>query len=50
MRCGPANAFRGDTLYFSQETVVRRLDPGAVAPVTVVSGIPAGGEAPSDKL
>ncbi|PYP16786.1 MAG: hypothetical protein DMD52_06785 [Gemmatimonadetes bacterium] len=36
-------AFRGDTLYFSTETAVERLDPGAVAAVTVVSGLPAGG-------
>src|SRR3989454_8043257 len=36
-------AFRGDTLYFAQETAVKRLDPGATAPVTVVAGLPAGG-------
>src|SRR2546430_4656982 len=36
-------AFRGDTLYFSTETAVERLDPGAGAPVTVVAGLPAGG-------
>lgn len=36
-------AFRGDTLYFSEETAVKRLDPGAAAPVTVVSGLPGGG-------
>src|SRR5437773_10347919 len=36
-------AFRGDTLYFAQETAVKRLDPGATTPVTVVSVLPAGG-------
>jgi glucose/arabinose dehydrogenase len=36
-------AFRGDTLYFSQETMVQRLDPGATTPVTIVTGLPAGG-------
>ncbi|PYP27712.1 MAG: hypothetical protein DMD55_07755 [Gemmatimonadetes bacterium] len=36
-------AFRGDTLYFAQETAVKRLDPGAATPVTVVSGLPPGG-------
>jgi len=36
-------AFRGDTLYFAEETSVQRLDPGAAAPVTVVPGLPAGG-------
>src|SRR5438094_9266970 len=36
-------AFRRDTLYFSTETAVERLDPGAGAPVTVVAGLPAGG-------
>jgi glucose/arabinose dehydrogenase len=36
-------AFRGDTLYFSVETAVERLDPGATTPVIVVSGLPAGG-------
>jgi glucose/arabinose dehydrogenase len=35
--------FRGDTLYFSEQTTVRRLDPGAATPVTVVSGLPSGG-------
>ena len=35
-------AFRRDTLYFSTETAVERLDPGAGAPVTVVAGLPAG--------
>src|SRR3989454_10693428 len=36
-------AFRGDTLYFAEETRVQRLDPGAAAPVTIVPGLPAGG-------
>jgi glucose/arabinose dehydrogenase len=36
-------AFRGDTLYFSEETAVRRLDPGATTPVTIVTGLPPGG-------
>jgi glucose/arabinose dehydrogenase len=35
-------AFRGDTLYFAQETMVRRVDPGAT-PVTIVTGLPPGG-------
>jgi len=36
-------AFRGDTLYFAQMDAVRRLDPGAAAPVTLVAGLPTGG-------
>jgi len=36
-------AFRGDTLYFSEETTVKRLDPGTATPVTVVAGLPGGG-------
>jgi glucose/arabinose dehydrogenase len=36
-------AFRGDTLYFAEETAVKRLDPGAATPVTVVADLPAGG-------
>ena len=36
-------AFRGDTLYFSEETAVKRLDPGATTPVTLVTGLPSGG-------
>jgi len=36
-------AFRGDTMYFAEETAVRRLDPGATTPVTLVSNLPAGG-------
>jgi len=36
-------AFRGDTMYFAEQTAVKRLDPGATTPVTVVSGLPSGG-------
>ncbi len=36
-------AFRGDTMYFAEQTAVRRLDPGATTPVTLVSGLPSGG-------
>src|SRR6266699_2968814 len=36
-------AFRGDTMYFAEETAVRRLDPGATTPVTLVSSLPSGG-------
>jgi glucose/arabinose dehydrogenase len=36
-------AFRGDTMYFSEETTVKRLDPGAATPVTLVSNLPRGG-------
>jgi glucose/arabinose dehydrogenase len=36
-------AFRGDTLYFAQETVVKRLDPSAATPVTIVTDLPPGG-------
>jgi glucose/arabinose dehydrogenase len=36
-------AFRGDTLYFAEDTAVKRLDPGATTPVTVVSDLPSGG-------
>src|SRR5437660_4133070 len=35
-------AFRGDTMYFAEQTAVRRLDPGALAPVTLVAGLPSG--------
>jgi glucose/arabinose dehydrogenase len=35
-------AFRGDTLYFAQETMVERVDPGA-SPVPIVMGLPPGG-------
>src|SRR6266566_2804797 len=36
-------AFRGDTMYFAEQTAVKRLDPGATTPVTLVSGLPSGG-------
>jgi len=37
-------AFRRDTMYFAEQTTVKRLDPGPGAtPVTLVSGIPSGG-------
>jgi len=36
-------AFRGDTLYFAEETAVKRLDPGASSLVTLVSSLPGGG-------
>lgn len=36
-------AFRGDTMYFAEQTAVKRLDPGATTPVTLVSGLPGGG-------
>ncbi len=36
-------AFRGDTMYFAEQTAVRRLDPGATTPVTLVPGLPSGG-------
>ena len=36
-------AFRGDTMYFAEETAVKRLDPGAAGPVTLVSNLPGGG-------
>jgi glucose/arabinose dehydrogenase len=36
-------AFRGDTLYFTVETAVMRLDPGAKTPVTLVSTLPGDG-------
>src|SRR6059058_3890248 len=35
--------FRGDTMYFAEETAVKRLDPGATAPLPLVSGLPSGG-------
>ena len=50
-------AFRGDTMYFSEQTTVKRLDPGATAPVTLISNLPRGGRitrtivfGPDDKL
>lgn len=36
-------AFRGDAMYFSEQTTVKRLDPGATTAVTLVSGLPSGG-------
>src|SRR5438045_2366752 len=36
-------AFRHDTLYFAEQSTVRRLDPGSSTPVTLVSGLPTGG-------
>ena len=36
-------AFRGDTMYVAEETVVKRIIPGVAAPDTVVFGLPAGG-------
>jgi glucose/arabinose dehydrogenase len=35
-------AFRGDTMYFAEQTTVKRLDPGATAPVTLISDLPGG--------
>src|SRR5204863_7420947 len=34
--------FRGDTMYFAEETAVKRLDLGATAPRSVLSGLPSG--------
>ncbi|HVH30875.1 MAG TPA: PQQ-dependent sugar dehydrogenase [bacterium] len=36
-------AFRGDTLYFAEQTTVKRLDPAMTTPVTLVSNLPSGG-------
>lgn len=36
-------AFRGDTMYVAEMTSVKRFDPGAAAPVTVVPRLPSGG-------
>src|SRR3989449_2431713 len=36
-------AFRGDTMYFAEQTAVKRLDPGTTTPLTLVSGLPSGG-------
>ena len=36
-------AFRGDTLYFAEQHAVKRLAPGAGAPVTLVPNVPGGG-------
>lgn len=35
-------AFRGDTMYVAEETRVKRFDPGARAPVTIIDDIPGG--------
>jgi glucose/arabinose dehydrogenase len=36
-------AFRGDTMYFAEQTAVKRLDPGAPTPVTLIPNLPGGG-------
>src|SRR3989454_7169653 len=36
-------AFRGDTMYFAEQTAVKRLDPGATTPLALVAGLPRGG-------
>src|SRR5438309_6496628 len=36
-------AFRGDTMYFAEQTAVKRLDPGATTPVTLIPNLPEGG-------
>ncbi len=36
-------AFRGDTMYFAEETQIRRLDPGSKNPVWLFSISPTGG-------
>src|SRR5437773_1090498 len=36
-------ASRGDTMYFAEQTAVKRLDPGTTTPLTLVSGLPSGG-------
>src|SRR3989440_1704626 len=36
-------AFRGDTMYFAEQTAVKRLDPGHTTPVTLVPNLPGGG-------
>ena len=36
-------AFRGDTMYVGETNAIKRFDPGVAAPVTVVSGLPGGG-------
>src|SRR5947208_3799461 len=35
--------FRGDTIYFAEESTGKRLDPGAATPLSLVSGLPSGG-------
>jgi glucose/arabinose dehydrogenase len=36
-------AFRGDTMYFTELTTVKRLDPGATVPLTLTSSLPGDG-------
>jgi len=36
-------AFRGDTMYVAEVRDVKRFDPGAAAPVTIVRNVPDGG-------
>jgi glucose/arabinose dehydrogenase len=36
-------AFRGDTMYVAEMVSVKRFDPGAREPVTIVQGLPSGG-------
>jgi glucose/arabinose dehydrogenase len=36
-------AFRGDTMYFAEQTAVKRLDPGTTTPVTLIPSLPSGG-------
>jgi glucose/arabinose dehydrogenase len=36
-------AFRGDTMYFAEQTAVQRLDPGATTPVMLIPNLPVGG-------
>src|SRR2546423_15058264 len=36
-------AFRGDTMYFAEQTAVKRLDPGLTPPGTLVQNLPDGG-------
>ena len=50
-------AFRGDTMYVAEMTAVKRFDPGASAPVTLVQRMPSGGHStrtllfgPDDKM
>jgi glucose/arabinose dehydrogenase len=50
-------AFRGDTMYVAEETAIKRFDPGAAAPVTLVRRLPSGGHStrtiafgPDDKM
>jgi glucose/arabinose dehydrogenase len=37
--------FRGDTMYVAEMTAVKRFDPGAAAPATIVPRMPSGGHA-----